>query len=449
LNFKKSQFLFLIPLTDRYYVLYNTLNSAVALIDEEVKECLEKDTYSKIPSDILKCLEEEEFLIPEDLDEIKYYQFLVNKAIYSTDILSFVILTTYDCNFSCIYCYEKAGGMIAPINMDIETAQKVTAYIKRRIEITNPDILSIALYGGEPLLNIDPGLLILDNMKRFSLQNGIELKCGLITNGSLMTKEKIVKLLECNLTSIQVTIDGTEEVHNNRRPFKDGKGSFSLIMKNVIDAIDIIPSKTIVIRSNIDRMNYNDYPLFLDYLASVGLKNKIKIGIGVPRGVFPYCMRMQFSEKEIADRVFELWKIALKKGFEYHIEPSSTLCSAMQENSLLIDPVGDLYKCWGLVGKKTFVVGSIYEEKYKPIFYEFITRSPLISQKCRLCNILPYCNGACLYEAYWKTGSPFNIICSEVFGKEALEKILKLYVMDRYKSLLKEKGLYEELIDGR
>ncbi|MGB9718407.1 MAG: SPASM domain-containing protein [Thermoproteota archaeon] len=142
-------------------------------------------------------------------------------------------------------------------------------------------------------------------------------------------------------------------------------------------------------------MNYNEIPSFLDYLVSIGLRDKIKLGIGIPRGVFPYCTITQFSEKETSKRVFKIWKMAIEKGFGFHIEPGVQICSAIRENSQLIDPTGRIYKCWALVGKEEFAVGNI-DEEYKPTFYEFVMRIQQTLQRCRGCSILPFCNGGCL-----------------------------------------------------
>ncbi len=200
------------------------------LIDTDLKNHLEKGNISAIPADILNNLIEEEFLVYQDLDELKYYQYLLNKAIYASDTLSSVILTTYDCNLACIYCYERQENVIKPIYMSIETAKDVAEYIERRAKTIRPKRLSIALYGGEPLLNIDAGITILERLKKYCSENNVKIGNGLITNGTLITREIIERLQEYNLASIQVSIDGTKEIHDKRRPFRDGRGSFDLTL---------------------------------------------------------------------------------------------------------------------------------------------------------------------------------------------------------------------------
>jgi len=47
-----------------------------------------------------------QFIVPDDYDELKAYNDLIetNK---SSDWLSLTIAVTMDCNFNCYYCYEK------------------------------------------------------------------------------------------------------------------------------------------------------------------------------------------------------------------------------------------------------------------------------------------------------------------------------------------------------
>lgn len=89
---------------------------------------------------------------------------------------------------------------------------------------------AVFIFGGEPLVNIIQGFYILENLKKYCDSHGISLFCGIITNGSLITSEIIDKLLYYNCTMVQITLDGTKDVHDARRPYKNGKGSFDDII---------------------------------------------------------------------------------------------------------------------------------------------------------------------------------------------------------------------------
>jgi len=442
-SFKKSCFILPIKLSNKHSILYHSLTGSILLVDKEVGELLEKEDFEKIPSEYLDVLKEQNFIVPHDLDEIALYEFLFNSIKFTSSTESFVILTTYDCNFKCVYCYEWRNNVISSIYMNSETASNVIKYIEEKIQ-KRASKVSIALYGGEPLLNINIGFTILENVSKYCEKIGTELETGIITNGSLLTKDIAEKICDYNVKSIQVTIDGTKEIHDKRRPFKNGKGSFSIIIENLKDVIDIFPPNTITIRFNMDKMNFHNLPKFLDYLESIGFKSKIKFWIGVPQGVSPYCNIYQYAGKELYKRVFEAWKIVIERGFLFHYEPGVNVCSAITNTSRIIDPLGKIYKCWGLVGMDQFSVGDVFEGENSLAYVKFVGRNPLHFSRCRKCNILPYCNGGCLYESYFKIGDPFKIACGTVFGRETLKTIIKLYVMDRYKDILKKKGIKME-----
>ena len=67
----------------------------------------------------------------------------------ATNILNLTVLPTEQCNFRCVYCYESfcRGGM-SPV---------VVTALERFLDLRAPglDRLSIAWFGGEPLLAAD------------------------------------------------------------------------------------------------------------------------------------------------------------------------------------------------------------------------------------------------------------------------------------------------------
>jgi len=66
------------------------INQCVALSKEQYNDCVDMG-----------------FLVPENLDEKKYLQYIMNKDRYSPEALTTYIAFTTACNFRCKYCYEK------------------------------------------------------------------------------------------------------------------------------------------------------------------------------------------------------------------------------------------------------------------------------------------------------------------------------------------------------
>jgi uncharacterized protein len=72
-------------------------------------------------------------------------------------------------------------------------------------------------------------------------------------------------------------------------------------------------------------------------------------------------------------------------------------CGIAGKNLIVIDPEGNLYKCWDTVGVKQHIVGDIFTGLYNNAVMD-IWNSYKIPDKCKECNYLPICLGGCIRE---------------------------------------------------
>jgi len=118
---------------------------------------------------------------------------------------------TYQCNFRCLHCYNLSGENYA-IKSEL-TNGEVLKFIK---EVSELKPLNFCFCGGEPLLR-----------ERILCEAAIALsesdvKVSLVTNGSLITKERARKLKESGVDRAQVSLDGARaETHNRLRQYKN------------------------------------------------------------------------------------------------------------------------------------------------------------------------------------------------------------------------------------
>ena len=113
--------------------------------------------------------------------------------------------------------------------MDFTTSRKGIDYLIKHSGDSRD--LNIAFYGGEPVLEFE---LIKQCVKYISINGeGRRFHFSLTTNGTLLTKE-IIKFFVDNKFSIIFSLDGPEDVHNNKRHSPDNKGSFEPLFKNII-----------------------------------------------------------------------------------------------------------------------------------------------------------------------------------------------------------------------
>ncbi len=120
LNYKESSYNFEFPYEadESKRVLYNSRTNALALIDEEKYKHFRsfKERGQPIPDEkLLEDLKHGEYVLRDDIDELELIRFNLLQSRYNTSSLGLTIAPTSDCNFRCIYCYEKDS--IKPVIM--------------------------------------------------------------------------------------------------------------------------------------------------------------------------------------------------------------------------------------------------------------------------------------------------------------------------------------------
>lgn len=72
-------------------------------------------------------------------------------------------------------------------------------------------------------------------------QKDVQVSGMIITNGYGLTKEISDELVQMQIKTAQVTIDGPEEIHNRTRFLKNGEGTYRRIINNLLQAnMDIV-----------------------------------------------------------------------------------------------------------------------------------------------------------------------------------------------------------------
>ena len=144
------------------------------------------------------------------------------------------------CNISCIYCvysgnyqfYRHHGNK----QMSLQTAQKAVDFYYNQVlspyQIERKPKMLISFYGGESLLELDTVINSVKYAKSHRDAHRVHLKFSLSTNGVLLTPEVVKRLVEEKI-SVAISLDGPESEHDRFRVFRNGKGTFKKIMKNV------------------------------------------------------------------------------------------------------------------------------------------------------------------------------------------------------------------------
>jgi len=108
-----------------------------------------------------------------------------------------------------------------------------------------------------------------------------------------------------------------------------------------------------------------------------------------------------FVESEIGEVLKDLWIKSKECGFEisYALTPRTLHCGLYGDSAFTIAPNGDLYKCWEHVGDEQHLMGKINSDgdvsEITFAYFDWMSRNPLTSEKCKKCSYLPTCGGGC------------------------------------------------------
>ena len=260
------------------------------------------------------------------------------KTSISPEIINLIILPTEKCNFRCIYCYE---------NFDIgkmkdETIQGIKKFLYSKFY--NLEYIHISWFGGEPLLAQE----VISDISRFILENqpkyNFKYTSAITTNGYLLEKSVFLDLLKFKINDYQISLDGTEEIHNQTRVLSNGDGTFSKIWNNLLDMRSVPDDFQVTFRihltknnsanilkliKNIESSFENDFR-FKIFLKEIGNYNPSKI---IDTLSSDKAIKIK---KEILNIIGENRKVPLLKNY---------ICYASKKNSFIIRANGNISKC--------------------------------------------------------------------------------------------------------
>jgi uncharacterized protein len=451
---KLSQFAVFVPNfpSDGKYLVYNTFNQATAVIGERAKSFLcnpnahsqeNEEKYTNAFTDL-------GFLVDDSVDESAEFKNWYEETRYSKSLMRATILTTYDCNFACKYCIQE--GVKNPARMDEEHSRGTVNWLINTIEEYNSEEVRLQFYGGEPLMNVRPMDYIASEIKEYSERTGISFGFIITTNGSLLKPDLVERLTPLGLESVKVTLDGDREGHNSKRPFKSGRGSFDVIINNILQVADKVKVR---VNTNLDSENLESVPRMLDYLEQVGLRDRIDsiefnpiVDIQGQDGIsqLPHQVDCALAslgspgtrispptsarEEWALDNLIQPTWDAFRRGFRTEKEVRLTICSMnLDGTAVVIDPLGRLYTCPAFVGREGFQVGSIDRIELSDRHREFMSLP--VSEECFKCAYMPICSGGCKHMAYTRHGDLRATVCEKDYLRKVTAETLKMQILSQ------------------
>lgn len=413
------------------YLLFNTMSLAFISINEQDIDMWKKlretpDSYTNFQN--YDFLIKARILVDNQEDDLNVYLADVLKNRYNSSDMALTILPTRGCNFGCIYCYEQDRPNVL---MNEQTEKAIVKFVCSN---SNLKRLSVVWYGGEPLLNFDSMVRLTKMFKQLN----IEYSAKIVSNGYLLTKEKADLMKDLAIRNIQITFDGSEEIHNQRRFLLGGQPTYRKIMDNLKYLLSINKEITIDIRTNIDRRNKDDYNKFYqDFKSEINDKRVTMYPGFVSDLLSSECVSPEFNISEggykaqfILD-IFDKYGIEIKSFLPKYRRHS---CVASKYFAFVIGPEGELYKCWRMVGNQKEAIGNVNDGSFDMVKFSkyLIGADYTLDSKCLQCEFITLCGGGCplvrMRNKYEKIS--LNHCCPE---KTHMEQLMEL----RYEMFVK------------
>src|SRR5262249_7717467 len=167
---------------------------------------------------------------------------------------------TLGCNLHCTYCNTETASPRTP-KMSLDLWKQVARLL---VENSHDSHVSIEFHGGEPLLLDDDWLV---EAARFAIdlgrKNGKWVQVPMVTNGTLLTAERIQRLKDAGV-NICLSCDGPPEINDRMR----GSGHAVFRAIQLLQEADYLRGlMTVMSTGNWDRMTE-----IMDWYARIGVK---------------------------------------------------------------------------------------------------------------------------------------------------------------------------------
>jgi uncharacterized protein len=434
-------------------LLINALSGAIDVIEKDLWRALpaklnSANGISGEDEDLIRKLKDRGYLFENDREERSTLENMwetMKKLSSDRAPISIVICPTFNCNFRCQYCYEGLELRTSKEYLKVADVDRIFASIEHIVVDRKPRGVEIELFGGEPLLPRNRP--VVKRVLRYCEEKRYPLV--IITNGSSISKQEELKsLLKTHkgiITKLQITLDGLSDLHDRRRPYANGKGSF----RDIVDAIDWLISEeiSVAMRVNVDEENIDQLPALTDFIFKKGwtASKHFMAGLAPLTDHTNQQPPHILSEDVIVEKIIKMQQNDPRMEEAYLLSmfrvlnhltqvidmrpgemslPMFQFCETNSLSFFVFGADGYIYACPEAIGNHKHAVGRFKPELeiYKNKLKQWDNRNILDIEECRSCSIATFCGGGCAYAALESNGAIDKPVCNRA------SEVLKTFV---------------------
>lgn len=284
---------------------------------------------------------------------------------FNDDILNLILLPSGEaCNLRCVYCYENH-------NDKRRMTKEHADILLKTILKSNKKHVHLQYFGGEPMLN----LKFISYFSEVLTKEKISYSGSMTTNGVLLNDKTFEMLYQANIKSFQITLDGSEHVHNSLRVSTSKSRNSYLSVINALKTLATSKYQDIFVYL---RLNVNENSIqknnFLEFTKSIEdvIPKKDKRFFILPKAIADYS-NLNLKSNTDAEEAYCKFSNEVVNQFEDYIMnngyfsansklttfSSGYSCYAGNKNSFVITPDFIVRKCTVAFNDPINIVGEI------------------------------------------------------------------------------------------
>ncbi len=429
------------------YAILNPISGSFDLMDQSEYNLLQKMMEGEVPDkDFSSYILERGYAFKNQEDQ----NTAINKAYreFKDEVaesqVQLMLVPTYGCNLACTYCFQH-GIEGRPTLITKEIVDTFFDYARKNFSQGTHKPF-ITLFGGEPLVNSPAQRSIIQYIVDKCADE--DYKLSAVTNGYDFI-EYIDILKKVKIKEIQFTLDGSKDIHDNRRATANKKGTFDRIVAGIEAAVN--NKMPVNLRSVVDTENVKDIVNLAEFLDKKGWLDLppefFKTQIGRNYELFDCYAKPQHLMTQV-----ELWgefaslskvyPVLAKfhrpdfKGIRHLVDTGEMYMASFDtcpacKTEWVFDLYGNIYGCTASCGREEYLLGTFWPEVNlnAAAINTWQKRDVKSIPKCRDCKYDVICGGGCgVVAANQNSGNILSPDCRPI--QELMEIGINHYIDD-------------------